>query len=100
MCTFVCVVKGGKGDDEEGGGVFPSVDQVREGPLGVAVTPQALDEPKPGRKTLDDCSHPIGVGVTHVSPCRGTGTHTPLQRVTFIHSPPFVRAEGSAHLSC
>lgn len=47
-------VESGEGDHEEGGGVFPSVHQVREGPLGVSVTPQALDEAEPGGQTLDD----------------------------------------------
>lgn len=52
--TSVCGVESGEGDHKEGGGVLPSVDQVGEGSLGVAVTPQALDEAEPGRQTLDD----------------------------------------------
>lgn len=52
--TSVCGVERGKGDDEEGGRVFPSIHQVREGPLGVTVTPQALDEAEPGGQALDD----------------------------------------------
>lgn len=66
--TLVCVVECGEGDGEEGGGVFPCVDQVREGPLGVAVAAQALDEAEPGWKTLDDGSHAVGVRVAHVLP--------------------------------
>lgn len=72
----MCAVKGSEGDHKESSRVFPSIDQVREGPLGVAVTAQALDEPKPGRKTLDDCTDPVGVGITNISICRGTQTHT------------------------
>lgn len=45
----MCVVKGSEGDNKEGSRVFPSIDQVREGPLGVTITSQALDESKPGR---------------------------------------------------
>ena len=55
MCpTSVCCVERSEGDNKEGSRIFPSIHQVREGPLGVAVTPQALDEAKPGGKTLDD----------------------------------------------
>lgn len=72
--TFMCAVKGSEGDNKERGGVFPSIDQVREGPLGVAITSQALDESKPGRKTLDHCTDPVGVGITDVSTCRETQT--------------------------
>lgn len=68
-------VKGSEGDHKESSRVFPSIDQVREGPLGVAITAQALDEPKPGRKTLDHCTDPVGVGITNISTCRGTQTH-------------------------
>lgn len=73
--TFMCAVKGSEGDHKESSRVFPSIDQVREGPLGVAITAQALDEPKPGRKTLDHCTDPVGVGITNISTCRGTQTH-------------------------
>lgn len=62
--TSVRGVESGKGDHEEGGGVFASIDQVREGPLGVSVTPQALDEAEPGRQTLDDGAQAVGVAVT------------------------------------
>lgn len=64
--TFMCAVQGSKGDNKEGSGVFPCVNQVREGPFGVTVTPQALDESEPGRKTLDDGTDAIGVGITHI----------------------------------
>lgn len=59
-------VQGSEGDHEEGGGVFPSVHQVREGSLGVTVTPQALDEAQPGGQTLDDGAEAVGVAVAHV----------------------------------
>lgn len=68
----MCAVQRSKGDNKERSGVFPSVDQVREGPLGVAITSQALDESKPGGKTLDHCTHAVGVGITNVSPCAET----------------------------
>lgn len=70
--TFMCVVKGSEGDNKERSRVFPSIDQVRESPLGVPITSQALDESKPGRKTLDHCTDPVGVGITNVSTCRET----------------------------
>lgn len=55
MCpTSVCGVECSKGDDKEGGRIFPSIHQVREGSLGVTVTPQALNEAEPGGQTLDD----------------------------------------------
>lgn len=59
-------VEGSKGDDKEGGRVFPSIHQVREGSLGVTVTPQALDEAEPGGQTLDDGAETVRVGVAHV----------------------------------
>lgn len=62
----MCAVEGCEGDDEEGGGVFPSIHQVREGPLGVTVTPQALDEAEPGRQTLDDGAYTIRVAVAYI----------------------------------
>lgn len=71
----MCVVKGSEGDNKEGSRVFPSIDQVREGPFGVTITSQALDESKPGRETLDHCTDPIGVGITNVSTCRSAQTH-------------------------
>lgn len=55
-----------KGDDKEGGRIFPSIHQVREGPLGVTVTPQALNEAEPGGQTLDDGTQTVGVAVAHV----------------------------------
>lgn len=61
--TSVRGVESGEGDDEEGGGVFPSIHQVREGPLGVSVTPQALDEAEPGGQTLDDGAQAVRVAV-------------------------------------
>lgn len=73
----MCVVKGSEGDNKEGSRVFPSINQVREGPVGVAITSQALDKSKPGRKTLDHCADPIGVGITNISTCRET--HVCLQ---------------------
>lgn len=62
----MCAVEGREGDNKEGSGVFPSIHQVREGPLGVTVTPQTLDEAEPRRETLDHSSDPVGVGVAHV----------------------------------
>lgn len=47
------MVEGREGDGEEGGGVLASVDQVREGTLGVTVTPQALYEAEPSGQALD-----------------------------------------------
>lgn len=52
--TSVRGVESGEGDDKEGGRIFPSIHQVREGSLGVTVTPQALTEAEPGGQTLDD----------------------------------------------
>lgn len=62
----MCSIEGCKGDDEEGGGIFPSIHQVWESPLGVAVTPQALDETDPGGQTLDDGAQAVRVAVAHV----------------------------------
>lgn len=67
--TFMCAVQGSEGDNKEGSGVFPSVNQVREGPLGVTVTSQTLDESEPSRKTLDHGADTIGVGITHIFTC-------------------------------
>lgn len=61
----MCGVEGGKGDNKEGGRIFPGVHQVREGPLCVTVTPQALDETQPSRQTLDDGTETVGVAVAH-----------------------------------
>ena len=47
-------IKSREGDDKEGGGIFSGINQVWEGPFGVTVTPQTLDEAEPGRQTLDD----------------------------------------------
>lgn len=68
-------VQGSEGDHEECGGIFASVHQVREGPLGVAVTPQALDEAEPGGQTLDNGAQAVGVAVAHevIAVCRGRG---------------------------
>lgn len=66
VLTSVCGVERGKGDDKEGGRIFPSIHQVREGPFGVTVTPQALDEAEPGGQTLDDGSQTVRVAVAHV----------------------------------
>ena len=55
-----------KGDDKESCGIFPSIHQVRKGPLGVTVTPQTLDEAEPGGQTLDDGAQPIRVAVVYV----------------------------------
>ena len=63
--TSVRAVERGKGHDEEGGGVLPGVHQVREGALGVAVAPEALDEAHPGGETLDDGPHAVRVAVAH-----------------------------------
>ncbi len=62
----MCGVERREGDDKEGGRVFPSIHQVREGPLGVAVTPQALDEAEPGGQTLDDGAQTVRVAVAYV----------------------------------
>lgn len=59
----MCGVESCEGDNKEGGGVFAGVDQVWEGPLGVTVTPQALDETKPGGQTLDDGAQAVPVTV-------------------------------------
>lgn len=67
--TFMCFVQGGEGDDKEGGGVLPGVDEVREGSLGVPVTSQTLDEAEPGGKTLDDGADAVRVRVAHVFTC-------------------------------
>lgn len=67
MCpTSVRGVQRGEGDDKEGCRILPSVHQVREGPLGVTVTPQALDEAEPSGQTLDDGAHTVRVAVAHV----------------------------------
>lgn len=67
MCpTSVCGVERSEGDDKEGGGIFPSIHQVREGPLGVTVTPQALDKAEPGGQTLDDGTQTVRVAVAYV----------------------------------
>lgn len=63
----MCAVQGREGDDKEGSGVFPSINQVREGPLGVTVTSKTLDESEPSRKTLDHRTDAIGVGITHTA---------------------------------
>ena len=57
--TSVRGVKRCEGDDKESCGIFPGINQVREGPLGVTVTPQALDEAEPGGQTLDDGAQTI-----------------------------------------
>lgn len=62
MCGIEC----SKGDNKEGGGIFPSIHQVREGPLGVTITPQALDEAEPGGQTLDDGAQTVRVTVAYV----------------------------------
>lgn len=64
VCTFMSSVEGCKCDHKEGGGVFPSIHQVREGPLGVTVTSQTLNKPQPGRQTVDDGPNSIRVAVT------------------------------------
>lgn len=69
-CTFMCFVESSKGDDKEGGRVFPSVNQVRKGPFCVTVTSQTLDEAEPRGKTLDHRTDTVGVGVTHVLTCK------------------------------
>ena len=67
--TSVRGVQRGEGDDEEGGGIFPSVHQVGERPLCVSVAPQTLDEAEPGGQALDDGAQPVRVAVAHVT-CR------------------------------
>lgn len=62
----MCGVERCEGDDKESGGIFPSIHQVREGSLGVAVTPEALDEAEPGGQTLDDGAQAVRVAVAHV----------------------------------
>lgn len=84
----MCVVKGSEGDNKEGCGVFPSVNQVREGPFGVTVAPQTLDETEPSRKTLDHCTDTIGVGITHIFTCKEVHTqpqtHKQTQSVSLV----------------
>lgn len=62
----MCAVEGGEGNSEEGGGIFASINQMREGPLGVTVTAQTLDESEPRRKTLDHRPNAIRVRVAHI----------------------------------
>lgn len=76
--TFVCAVEGGEGDSKEGGGVFASINQMREGPLGVTVTAQTLDEPEPRGETLDHRPDAIRVRVAHIITCRGRHLATGL----------------------
>lgn len=64
--TFMSSVEGCKCDHKEGGGVFPSIHQVREGPPGVTVTSQTLNKPQPGRQTVDDGPNSIRIAVTPV----------------------------------
>lgn len=64
--TSVCGVERCEGDDKESCRIFPSIHQVRKGPLGVTVTPQALDEAEPGGETLDDGAQTIRVAVAYV----------------------------------
>lgn len=89
--TSVRGVEGGERDHEEGGGVFASIDQVREGPLGVSVTPQALDEAEPGGQTLDDGAQAVRVAVTqrHRFCERRKDTLEPLSLPFFISSDGF-----------
>lgn len=89
--TSVRGVESGEGDHEEGGGVFASIDQVREGPLGVSVTPQALDEAEPGGQTLDDGAQAVRVAVTQRDRfCkRRKDTLEPLPLLFFISSDGF-----------
>lgn len=61
--TSVGLVECRKSHHEEGGRVFPSVNQVREGALRVPVAPQALHKAEPGWQTLDDGPHAIGIRV-------------------------------------
>ncbi|TNN55542.1 hypothetical protein EYF80_034284 [Liparis tanakae] len=71
--------QGSEGDHEEGRGVLPGVHQVRERPLGVAVTPETLDEPEPGRETLDHGADAVG------SPAAGFGlTFAADEAVVFL----------------
>lgn len=62
----MCGVERSEGDNKEGGRIFPGVHQVREGPLGVAIAPQALDEAEPGGQTLDDGTQTVRVAVADV----------------------------------
>ena len=76
-------VQGGEDDHEEGGRVLPCVGQVGEGPLGVSVAPQTLDEAEPGGQALDDRPHPVRVRVArHAArlPCTTTATTTGQQQ--------------------
>ncbi len=69
--TFMSSVEGCKCDHKEGGGVFPSIHQVREGPPGVTVTSQTLNKPQPGRQTVDDGPNSIRIAVTpFITLCR------------------------------
>lgn len=69
--TFMSSVEGCKCDHKEGGGVFPSIHQVRESPSGVTVTSQTLNKPQPGRQTVDDGPNSVRVAVTpFITLCR------------------------------
>lgn len=59
-------VECGEGDHKESGGVFASVDQVRESSLGVSVPTEALYETEPSGQTLDDGTETVGVTMARV----------------------------------
>lgn len=61
--TSVGLVERRESHHKEGGRVFAGVYQVREGALGVSVTPQALHEAEPGRQALDDGPHTVRICV-------------------------------------
>lgn len=93
--TSVRGVESGEGDHEEGGGVLPGVHQVREGPLGVSVTPQALDEAEPGGQTLDDGAQAVRVAVTQrhgfcKTPRDTIGPLSSLPPIAFIQIAPIL----------
>ena len=46
-CTYDGTCHSGEHDHKEGGGVFPGVDEVRGGLIGVVVPPHALGKPPP-----------------------------------------------------
>ena len=56
-------VKGAKGDYQEGGAILAGINKVREGLLGVSISPNALSEPEPCRETGNH-RHQPPAGVT------------------------------------
>ena len=61
LLTDVDAVEDGEQLDEERGGVFSSVDHMREEQLGVMVTPKALGKAEPRRQARDDAADSVDV---------------------------------------